>query len=103
MLEAPFQKLTDKVVTPHRATPGSVGYDVFTPISFTLQSHKQRTIFTDIAVNPPEGHYVQLMSKSGLAVLYELEVKAGVIDSDFIGNMGVVLKNNPLNELLVSQ
>ena len=43
---------------------------------------------------PPEGYYAQLMSKSGLTVLYELEVKAGVIDPDFTGNIGVVLKNN---------
>ena len=34
------------------------------------------------------------MSKSGLTVSYELEVKAGVIDPDFMGNLGVVLKNN---------
>ena len=34
------------------------------------------------------------MSKSGLTVLYKLEVKAGVIDPDFTGNIGVVLKNN---------
>ena len=27
-------------------------------------------------------------------MLYELEVKAGVIDPDFTGNIGVVLKNN---------
>ena len=40
------------------------------------------------------GYYAQLMSKSGLMVLYELEVKAGVIDPDFTGNIGVVLKNN---------
>ena len=37
------------------------------------------------------------MSKSGLAVLYELEVKAGVIDPDYTGNIGVVLKNNSEN------
>ena len=45
-------------------------------------------------MTPPEGYYAQLMSKSGLMVLYELEVKAGVIDPDYIGNIGVVLKNN---------
>ena len=43
---------------------------------------------------PPEGYYAQLMSESGLTVLYELEVKAGVIDPDFTGNIGVVLRNN---------
>ena len=63
-------------------------------------------ILTDIVVNPPAGHYVQLMSKSGLAVLFELEVKAGVIDPDFMGNVGVVLKNNsdkPFERLSVSK
>ena len=34
------------------------------------------------------------MLKSGLTVLYELEVKAGVIDPDYTGNIRVVLKNN---------
>ena len=35
------------------------------------------------------------MSKLGLTVLYELEVKAGVIDPNFTGNLGgVILKNN---------
>ena len=34
------------------------------------------------------------MSKSGLTVLHKLEVEAGVIDPDFTGNIGVVLKNN---------
>ena len=32
-------------------------------------------------------------------VLYETEVKAGVIDPDYTGNMGVVLKNNPKEPL----
>ena len=94
MLEMFFQKLSDKAITPHRATPGLVGYDLFMPINFVLQPQKQKTVFTDIAVSPPEGYYVQLMSKLGLAILYELEVKAGVIDPDFTGNVGVFLKNN---------
>ena len=51
-------------------------------------------VFIDLAITPPEGYYTQLMSKSGLAVLYELEVKARVIDPDYTGNIGVVLKNN---------
>ena len=63
VLEALFQKLTNKAITPHRATPGSVGYNVFIPTDFTLQFQEQRTIFTDIAINPPKGYYIQLMSK----------------------------------------
>ena len=94
VLETYFQKLSGRAVSPHRATPGSVGYDLFTPIDFQIQPKEQKTVFIDLAIVPPEGYYAQLMSKSGLTILYELEVKAGVIDPDFTGNIGVVLKNN---------
>ena len=94
MLKTYFQKLSEKAISPHQATPGSVGYDLFTPVDFLIQPNEQKTVFVDLTVTPPEGYYAQLMSKSGLMVLYKLEVKAGVIDPDFIGNIGVVLKNN---------
>ena len=94
VLETYFQKLTEKAISPHQATPGSVGYDLFTPVDFVIQPREQKTVFIDLVVAPPKGYYAQLMSKSGLTVLYELEVKAGVIDPDFTGNIGVVLKNN---------
>ena len=67
-----------------------MGYDLFTPIDFQIPPREQKNVF----IVPPEGYYAQLMSKSGLTVLYELKVEAGVIDPDFSGNMGVVLKNN---------
>ena len=71
-----------------------MGYDLFTPVDLLIQPNKQETVFLDLAIMPPEGYYAQLMSKSSLTVLYELEVKAGVIDPDFTGNIVVVLKNN---------
>ena len=106
VLETSFQKLSEKPIIPHQATPGSVGYDLFTPIDFQIQPKEQKTVFIDLAITPPEGYYAQLMSKSGLMVLYELEVKAGVIDPDFTGNIGVVLKNNsdqPIERLVGEQ
>ena len=105
VLETYFQKLSEKAISPHQATPGSVGYDLFTPVDFLIQPNEQKTVFIDLAVMPPEGYYAQLMSKSGLMVLYKLEVSRGVIDPDFTGNIGVVLKNNSdkLIECLVGE
>ena len=40
-----FQKLSERAVSPHRATPGSVGYDLFTPIDFQIQPKEQKTVF----------------------------------------------------------
>ena len=72
VLETYFQKLSERAVSPRRATPGSVGYDLFAPVDFQLQPKEQKTIFINLAIVPPEGYYAQLMSKSGLTVLYEL-------------------------------
>ena len=65
ILETYFQKLSEKAISPHQATPGSVGYDLFTPIDFQIQPKEQKTVFIDLAIVPPEGYYAQLMSKSG--------------------------------------
>ena len=71
VLETYFQKLSEKALSPHQATPGSVGYNLFTPIDFSIQPKEQKTVFIDLTIMPPEGYYAQLMSKSGLTVLYE--------------------------------
>ena len=68
---------------------------IYSPLLTSKYNQRNRKLFyIDLVIKPPEGYYAQLMSKSGLMVLYELEVKAGVIDPDFTGNIGVVLKNN---------
>ena len=82
------------MLTPRRATPGSVGYDLFTPINFVLRPKEQSTIFIDIAVQIPDGYYGQVAAKSGITALHEVTVCAGVIDPDYTGNIGVILKND---------
>ena len=59
ILETYFQKLLEKAINPRRATPGSVGYDLFTPIDFQIQPREQKTVFIDLAIVPPEGYYAQ--------------------------------------------
>ena len=56
VLKTFFQKLMEKAITPHRATSGSVGYDLYTPIDFVIQLREQKTILIDLAVSPPEGY-----------------------------------------------
>ena len=73
-----------------------MGYDLFTPVDFILRAKEQTTVFTDIAVCMPEGYYGQITSKSGLTVLHEIDIRAGVINPDYTGNIGVVVKNDSL-------
>ena len=47
--------LTSKALT--CATPGPIGYDLSTPISFALYPGQHWSIFIDIALVIPEKHY----------------------------------------------
>jgi dUTP pyrophosphatase len=44
-------------------------------------------------LTPPKGTYVQLLSRSGQASKKWVDVKAGVIDRDYTGNIQVLLHN----------
>ena len=49
---------------------------------------------TDLILVPTKGYYICITSKFGLAFKYELTVEGGVIDPDYWGNVGVLLRNN---------
>ena len=48
---------------------------------------------TQIKLRIPLAHYGRLASKSGLAILHQLHVGAGVIDPDYTGEIMVLLIN----------
>ena len=74
--------------------PGSVGYDLFMPIVFRIKPKACKVIFLDYALGIPEGNYRRIVSKSGLALDYSIDVKAGLVDRGYRGNVGVILKND---------
>ena len=89
-----YQPLLDKCIPPEQATPESVGYDLFMPIDFRIKPKACKVIFLDYALGIPEGDYRRITSKSSLALNYSIDVKAGVVDRGYRGNIGVILKND---------
>ena len=92
-IELPFVKMSTDAVTPTRATEGSVGLDFYSPANYIIPLHSQLLIPTQIKLRIPLGHYGRLASKSGLAILHQLHVGAGVIDPDYTGEIMVLLIN----------
>ena len=88
-----FVKLSPTAKALARATAGAIGYDLYTPFSFTLYPRDVKLVYTDIAIGVPVGHYGRVAPKSGLTLKYHVTVLAGVIDPDYTGNVGVVLHN----------
>ena len=92
-IELPFVKMSPDAVTPTRATEGSVGLDFYSPADYIIPPYNQLLIPTQIKLQIPLGYYGRLASKSGLAILHQLHVGAGVIDPDYTGEIMVLLIN----------
>ena len=89
-----YEKLSDRAKAPKRATPGSIGLDLFTPTDIFIPAKQQVLIPTDLILVPTQGYYIRIASKSGLAFKYGLTIEGGVVDPDYRGNVGVLLRNN---------
>jgi len=83
---------SDGATMPRRATAGSAGIDVYASADCTLAPGKVTAVSTGIRMHIPSGYYVQLVSRSGFAVKNIITV-AGLIDSDYRGEIKVLLLN----------
>ena len=75
-----FVRLSPTAKPPVRSTEGAIGYDLYTPFSFTLYPKEIKLVYTDIAIKVPPGHYGRVAPKSGLTLKHHITVLAGVVD-----------------------
>ena len=85
--------MSSKAVTPTRATGHSVGLDLYSPSDYIMSPCSHLQIPTKIKIKIPLGHYGRLASKSGLSMVHQVHVEAGVIDPDYTGEVKVLLIN----------
>lgn len=87
-------------------TVGSAGFDLVaaTNEDIVLPSHSLTTIPAGIAIELPEGYEAQIRSRSGLAFHHQIVVfnAPATIDSDFRGEVCVLLKNFSHTEFVVT-
>jgi len=77
-------------------TPGSAqaaGHDLYANESKTIPARGQEVVRTGISITAPRGTYGRIAPRSGMAVKHQIAVNAGVIDSDYTGEIKVVLAN----------
>ena len=89
----PFVKLLLTACMPTRATPKSVGLDLYSPTNVLIPAHDKILIDKGIAFQIPMGYYGWIASRSGLAIHYHIHVGAGVVDPDYTGSVHVLLMN----------
>jgi dUTP pyrophosphatase len=93
------KKLKNFVDMPKYATDRSSGVDLFAAIEngeyITLMPGETKLIPTGISIEIPPGYEGQVRSRSGLALKNKIVVlnSPGTIDSDYRGEVGVILCN----------
>ena len=93
MVNVKVKLLTQNAKTPSKATSGAAGFDLYAAEAVTVPSRERRLIKTNVAMEIPAGFYGRIAPRSGLAFKYGLDVMAGVIDSDYRGDVGVIIYN----------
>lgn len=86
-------KLYDFVKIPTRGSEHSAGLDIYCIKDEILEPFKPKLVKTGFRIKIPDGHYGRLAPRSGLALKHNLWINAGVIDSDYTGEVGVVIMN----------
>ena len=98
-----FQKLIPTAIVPTKAHPTDAGYDLYSCCYKRLNSMERAVVSTGICVEIPEGFYGRVAPRSGLAVKNGIDVLAGVIDSGYRGEVGVVLINLAAQPFITQQ
>jgi dUTP pyrophosphatase len=88
-----IKKLNENAKIPTRGSKDAAGYDLYTTESYELKVGERKGFKTDISMAIPIGVYGRIAPRSGLAVKKGIDVLAGVIDSDYRGEIIVALIN----------
>ncbi|WP_082660047.1 dUTP diphosphatase [Aureimonas sp. AU40] len=94
-----FKKLHPDAVIPTYATPGAAGFDLYAVEDTIIEPGQRKLIRTGLAAAIPEGFEMQIRPRSGLALKNGITVvnSPGTIDSDYRGDIGVILLNTDLD------
>jgi dUTP pyrophosphatase len=94
-MKIPFKKLHPDAKMPTKGSEGAAGYDLYYSGTSTchMGTFARDSFSTGIAAAIPSGHYGRIAPRSGLAVRFGAHILAGVIDSDYRGEIKVLLQN----------
>lgn len=83
--EDEMQKIYDNIKLPKRATKGSAGYDLFSPMTYEMGVGVSTKIPTGIRVRIDEGWVLQMYPRSSFGFKYRMQIDntTPIIDQDY--------------------
>ncbi len=90
-----FKKLANDIIgIKMPAIEGDAGYDLCASETVTVKPHAAASVHTQVAVELPQGYWMEIMPKSGLATKHNIAVHNGVIDNGYRGEIIVHIYNH---------
>lgn len=88
-------------VMPIRSTKYSAGYDFYAPYDFTIEPGEVSIVWTDLVARMEDDEVLLLYPRSSLGIKYGIGLanSTGVIDADYLRNIGLPLTNNGNKEV----
>ena len=106
MTKVLIKKLDSSVKLPAYKTNGASGMDLmaFIDTSITLKPQKSCLVPTGISVAFPSDFEIQIRPRSGLAAKHNISVlnTPGTIDSDYRGEIKIILYNHGESDFLIN-
>ncbi|CAD6199697.1 unnamed protein product [Caenorhabditis auriculariae] len=88
-----FVKLNEKAAMPTCGSASAAGADLYSCEDCTVPAKGKLCVATGLQLELPYGYYGRVAPRSGLAAKNFIDVGAGVIDSDYRGELKVLLFN----------
>jgi dUTP pyrophosphatase len=106
MVKVLIKKLNSAVETPEYKTPGASGMDLMAFIDqpITLRPNSSCLVPTGLAMAFSEEYEIQIRPRSGLAAKKKISVlnTPGTIDSDYRGEIKIILFNHGSNNFIIN-
>ena len=98
-----FKLLKVGAKLPEYAHDSDAGFDLFSTESKTLEPGERYVFQLGLSSEIPQGFFVSIRDKSGLAAKHGLHTLAGVIDSGYRGEWGVVVVNTGDKPVIINK
>lgn len=102
-----IKKITDDAQVPKYGSLAAAGMDIFSAVDLIVPPLTRKLVSTGISVSwqtqegnideTPEKYYLRIAPRSGLSVKNNIDIGAGVVDSDYRGEIFVCFINNSLD------
>ena len=94
MTNIKVKKLHKDAITPTKAHASDAGFDLYALEDKIIEPGETALIKTGLAFELPPGYELQIRPRSGITLKTKLRVQLGTVDSNYRGEVGVIVDND---------